>query len=86
MDPSILTALQLTLIGWIGGVFLVNYAIRDVFVSEKSNTSKPHFVSEYDELMWLAEKQKGSLNEEETLRFYELRDKWSEMHLDEQTK
>jgi hypothetical protein len=83
MDSSVMTAFQLTLIGWIGGVFIVNYATRDLFVSEeRSKTSKPHFVSEYDELMWLADKQKGSLSEEETLRFYELRDRWPEMHSD----
>ena len=64
----------------------MNYATNDILFSKKgSRISKPHFISEYDELMWLAKKQKGNLSEEETLRFYELRDRWPEMHSDQQT-
>ena len=61
----------------------MNQAVKSILVSEEAaRVPKPRFASEYDELMWLAEKQKGSLSEEETLRFYELRDHWPEMHLD----
>ena len=61
----------------------MTYATKEILLSEEGHiVSKLRFLSEYDELMWLAEKQKGSLSEEETLRFYELRDHWPEMHLD----
>ena len=64
----------------------MKYATNGMIVSEKEpNVLKPGFASEYDELIWLAEKQKGSLSDEETLRFYELRDKWPEMHSDGDT-
>ena len=67
------------------GVFLLNYATKDLFLHEKEETpaSEAQFRSEYDELMWLAEKEKHApLSEKEMLRFYELRDKWPEMHAD----
>jgi len=86
MGPTITTGTQLSQIAWTGGVFIVNYATMDILVLEtKSRVSRPRFFSEYDELMWLAEKQKGSLGEEETLRFYELREHWPEMHSDSHT-
>jgi len=77
------SVLQLVLIGGIGGIVVVKYATEGIILpGEESRGAKPKFANEYDELMWLAEKQRGSLSEEEMLRFYQLRDKWPEMHLD----
>jgi len=83
VSPPLMTILQLVLTGGVGGVFIVRYATKGIMIpGEESEVAKSRFASEYDELMWLSEKQKGSLSEAETLRFYELRDKWPEMHLD----
>jgi len=72
--------------GGLEGIVVVNYPFTGILVSEEAiKIPRPHFASEYDELMWLAEKQRGSLTEEETRRFYELRDWWPEMHSDRQT-
>ena len=77
------TIVQLALVGGVGGIVVVKHAIKGITITEKQTEgSKLRFVSDYEELMWLAEKQKGSLSEEETLRFYQLRDRWPIMHLD----
>jgi len=77
----LLIALQYLLTGGLGGVIIVGYATRDLFVTEERPRSEGHrFASDYQELMWLAEKQKRHLNVEETRRFYQLRRQWSDMH------
>lgn len=70
------------LTGGVGGVFIVNYAAEGLFVldGEDTQTDAPRFATDYQELMWLAEKQKRNLDTVETQRFYQLRRHWSEMH------
>jgi len=85
VTSALSTIVQLALLGGVGGIVVVKHAIRGITISDVKPKAKPSFPSEYDELMWLEEKQKDSLTEEETLRFYELRDKWPEMHLDHPT-
>ena len=64
-----------------GAVFIINYAIEGIYVSEAMfPDSDPRFASEYDELMWLAERQKHHFDRTETKRFFQLRHNWSEMH------
>ena len=76
------TALQLLLTGGVGGVLILGYATKDIFVKKEEERLKeePRFLSEYQELMWLADKQRKHLNAEEAHRFYQLRNNWSEMH------
>jgi len=77
------TTLQMILTGGPAGVLLVNYSTKGIFLAQVSAASpESHFATEYDELMWLAAKQRSVSNERETLRFYELRDRWPQMHLD----
>lgn len=82
--PSFLgTLLQLALFGGAGGAVLLNYATKGIVLTQgESETARPRFASDYDELEWLEERQKAGATEEETLRFYELRDRWTDMHAD----
>jgi hypothetical protein len=65
----------------VGGVFIVRYAMKDVMVKEENlNPEESPFPSEYDELMWLAEKEKGHISDDERKRFFQLRNRWPEMH------
>ena len=81
------TLLQLVLFGGVGGVILVSYATKGIVLGEgQRSRTKLQFASDYDELMWLEEKQKVGATEEETLRFYELRDHWTDMHADHPLK
>ena len=77
----LLTIVQLLLTAGVGGVFIVNYATRGIFLKEeKPQSGSPRFASDYHELMWLAERQRQHLDVEETQRFYHLRRDWAEMH------
>jgi len=77
----LLETLQLLFTGGVGGVLIVAYATRGLFATDVTPmASDPPFASDYDELMWLAERQKNHLSKEETQRFYQLRQRWSEMH------
>jgi len=75
------TAVQLLLTAGVGGVFIVNYATKGIFLKEENlQTGPPRFGSDYQELMWLAERQKLRLDPGEAQRFYQLRRHWAEMH------
>ena len=64
-----------------GGVLIVGYATRDLFTKDESpKAADPRFESDYGELMWLAERQRHHPSREESRRFYQLRQRWSEMH------
>jgi len=77
----LLIVLQYLLTAGLGGVLIVGYATKDLFLTEdKPHQEGQHFASDYQELMWLAEKQKRHLDVEETRRFYQLRREWSDMH------
>jgi len=77
----LVTLLQIMLTGGVGGVFIVGYATKDIFTREENlQPTEPQFATEYDELMWLAERQKHHLSHEETRRFYQLRQEWTKMH------
>ena len=77
----LVTTLQLTLTSGVGAVFIIGYATRGIFATEENPLdNEPRFASDYDELMWLAERQKHHLDNEETRRFYQLRHSWPEMH------
>jgi len=83
MDANylLLTTLQLTLTSGVGAVFIIGYATRGIFATEENQLdNEPRFASDYDELMWLAERQKHHLDNVETRRFYQLRHNWPEMH------
>ena len=61
-------------------MFIVEYATNGVFMREEAPVAEEHgFVSAYQELMWLAEKQRHRVSSEETRRFYQLRHDWSDM-------
>jgi hypothetical protein len=73
--------LQILLTGGVGGIIVVGFATKGIFISEQTPAPENHrFVNEYQELMWLAEKQRHRFNVEETRRFYQLRHNWSLMH------
>jgi hypothetical protein len=73
--------LQVLLTAGVGGVFLVSYATKDIFLVEEEPKPAEHlFYSEYDELMWLAGRQRQCTDGAETQRFFQLRHHWSEMH------
>jgi len=77
----LLDAVQIILTAGVGGVFILGYATRDLFLEEENRQpGGPRFTSEYQELMWLAERQRGHASAEERQRFYQLRHNWSEMH------
>ena len=81
IQDFLFTTLQLLLTGGVGGVFILAYATKDIFLTEEEPpVDGPRFASDYQELMWLADKQKKHLDIEETHRFYQLRQNWSEMH------
>jgi hypothetical protein len=73
--------MQLVLTSGVGAVFILNYATKGIFINEETPVDNgPRFASDYDELMWLAERQKHHLDNQETRRFYHLRQGWAEMH------
>jgi hypothetical protein len=80
-QDMLIVMLQMMLTGGVGGVLIVGHATKDLFI-EDEGTPAPNrrFASDYNELMWLAERQRRHLSKEETLRFYQLRQEWSEMH------
>jgi len=81
IQDVLVTTLQLVLTSGVGGMLIVNYAMRDLFVKEEGSLSnEPRFATDYEELMWLAQRQKHHINGEETRRFYKLRQEWTEMH------
>jgi len=62
-------------------VLIVGLSTKGIFVKEEEPTTyKLQFASEYQELMWLAEKQRYTPSAEETRRFYQLRHSWPDMH------
>ena len=78
---ALITTLQLILTGGVGGVFIVTYATRDLFLREvEPPLERPNFASDYQELMWLVEKRGQGLTTQEVRRFYQLRKEWSKMH------
>ena len=77
----LLEVLQLLLTSGVGGILIVGYATRDIFMKDASpKQGEPRFASDYSELMWLAEKQRHRISKEENQRFYQLRREWSDMH------
>ena len=77
----LLDAMQIVLTAGIGGVFILAYATRDLFLKEDNPWSGgPRFASDYQELMYLAERQKEHPSTEEKQRFFQLRHNWSQMH------
>ena len=81
VQDLLLITFQMLIFGGVGGVFIVSYATRDIFLKEEApQVIAPRFASAYEELMWLAEKQKKHPNSEEMRRFFQLRHSWSEMH------
>ena len=81
LQEILVTTFQLLLTAGVGAVFIINYAIEGIYVSEAMfPDADPRFASEYDELMWLAERQKHHSDRIETKRFFQLRHNWSEMH------
>jgi len=73
--------MQLLLTSGVGSVFILNFATKDIFVKEEVPVdNEPRFATDYDELMWLAERQKQHLDSRETRRFFQLRRGWPEMH------
>jgi len=81
LDYFLLSAVQLLLTSGVGAVLILNFATRDVFVKEEIRAdNEPRFATDYDELMWLAERQKQHFDSKETRRFFQLRREWPEMH------
>lgn len=76
----LLTVLQMVLTGGVGGVVVTSYALDGVLLKEEPASAVPSFASDYQELMWLAERQRFHADEEETRRFFQLRQRWPEMH------
>ena len=77
----LVTTLQLILTSGVGTVLIVGYATKDLFSREESPAEDSlRFANEYQELMWLAERQKHHVDVEETQRFYQLRHDWTRMH------
>ena len=57
-------------------------ATKGIFLKEEAPVPEEHrFASDYQELMWLAERERHNPSPEERRRFYQLRDKWPLMHL-----
>jgi O-glycosyl hydrolase len=72
---------QLLLTSGVGAVFILDYATKGIFVKEEVPLdNEPRFTSDYDELMWLAERQRHHLSNKETRRFFQLRREWTDMH------
>ena len=81
LDYFLLSAVQLLLTSGVGAVLILNFATRDVFVKEEIRAdNEPRFATDYDELMWLAQRQRHHAEVEETRRFYQLRQNWPQMH------
>jgi len=72
---------QLLVTGGVGGALIVGLATKDILVKEETTIpDKQQFTSEYEELMWLADRQRHRLTSEEMRRFYQLRREWTLMH------
>ena len=81
IQDILITTLQLLLTSGVGTVFIINYAINGIYVREEMPVAtQPRFASDYDELMWLAERQKHHFDSIETKRLYQLRHNWPKMH------
>jgi len=81
IDPFLIAAFRALVTGGVGGVFIVTYATRDLFTKEDGfKPTGPRFVNDYQELMWLAAREKHTASAEEVRRFYQLRRYWPEMH------
>jgi hypothetical protein len=81
VQDLLVVTLEILLTSGVGGAIIVGYATKDLFLTEEKPLPEgSRFSSDYQELMWLADKQRHHLSEEETHRFYELRHNWSEMH------
>jgi hypothetical protein len=76
----LITVVQMVLTGGVGGVVVASYALNDILLKEEPAAAIPSFASDYQELMWLAERQRSHADNEETLRFFQLRQRWPEMH------
>jgi len=81
LDFLLLEAVQLLLTSGVGAVLIVDFATRDIFVKEEMHVhNEPKFATDYDELMWLAGRQKQDHDSKEIRRFFQLRREWPEMH------
>jgi hypothetical protein len=76
----LITVLQMVLTGGIGGVLVASYALNGILLKGKPVSTVPSFASDYAELMWLAERQRLHIDDAETRRFFQLRQRWPEMH------
>ena len=76
----LLDTVQIILTSGGAAVFILSYATRDIFLREESPQPDGRFASQYDELMWLANKERGNTSLEERRRFFRLRHDWYEMH------
>lgn len=77
----LLDTVQIILTAGVGGIIILSYAAKDIFLKEESTSADgPNFANEYQELMWLAERQKRHFDVDETQRFFQLRQNWSKMH------
>jgi hypothetical protein len=76
----LITVLQMVLTGGVGGVLVASYALSGILLSERPASPTPSFASDYEELMWLAERQRFHVDKQETRRFFQLRQRWPEMH------
>ena len=77
----LLDTVQIILTAGIGGIFILGYATTDIFLKEESpQADGPRFADDYQELMWLAGRQRRHIDADETQRFFQLRHNWSKMH------
>ena len=80
LGSLLLQSLTLILTAGVGGVVLVGYAARDLFLKDEEPPAKPRFDSDYQELMWLALLLREHASTEQMRRFYQLRGSWPAMH------
>jgi len=76
----LITVMQMVLTGGVGGVLVGSYALNGILLKEKPAPPTPSFASDYGELMWLAKRQRLHVDHQETRRFFQLRQRWPEMH------
>jgi hypothetical protein len=77
----LITSLQLLLTSGVGAALIVGWSTKGLFLKDETPAPEEHrFANDYQELMWLAERQKRHLDTEETRRFYQLRRSWAGMH------
>jgi hypothetical protein len=77
----LLDMVQIILTAGVGGVFIIGYATKDIFLTEENPRSDGlEFANDYEELMWLAARQRQHNDLAETRRFYQLRRNWAAMH------